>query len=91
MFMSGLNETIDQYIMANSVHWYGYLLRREDGHVLRRALYFEVEGQKKKGRPKKTWKKQVEEEGVKVDLGRNYELCRSKLSVVISQIATGLR
>ena len=32
--MLALNETIDQLTMANSVHWYGHTLRREDGHVL---------------------------------------------------------
>ena len=68
MFMLELSETIDQLTMANSVHWYGHVLKREDGHVLRRALDFEVEGQRKKGRPKRTWKKQVEEESVKVCL-----------------------
>ena len=50
--------------MANSVCWYGHVLSREDGHVLRRALHFDVEGQGKKWRPKRTWKKQVEEENV---------------------------
>ena len=54
MFMLGLNETIDQLAVANSVRWYGHVLRREDGHVLRRALDFEVEGQRKKGRPRRT-------------------------------------
>ena len=49
MIMLGLNETMDQLAMANNVHWYGHVLRREDGHVLRRALDFEVEGQTKKG------------------------------------------
>ena len=49
MFMLGLNETIEQLTMANSVCWYG--------HVLRRALDCEVEGQGKKGRLKRTWKK----------------------------------
>ena len=34
MLMLGLNETIDQLAMANSVHLYGHVLRREDGHVL---------------------------------------------------------
>ena len=70
MFMLGLNETIAQLAMANSVCWHGHVLGREDGHVLRRALDFEVEGQRKKGRPKRTWKKQVEEESVKVGLKR---------------------
>ena len=70
MFMLGLNKTIDQLVMANSVHWYGHLLRRADGHILRRVLDFEVEGQRKKGRQKKTWKKQFEKESVKVGLRR---------------------
>ena len=37
-----------------SVCWYGHVLRREDGHVLRRALIFEVGGQRKIERPKRT-------------------------------------
>ena len=44
--MLGLKETIDQFAMANSVHW--------NDHVLRRALQFEVEGQRKKWRLKRT-------------------------------------
>ena len=27
MLMLGLNETIDQLAIANSVHWYGHVLR----------------------------------------------------------------
>ena len=70
MFLLGLNETIDQLAMANCICWYGHVLRMEYGHVLRRALDFEVEGQWKKGRPKRTWKKRVEEESVQVGLRR---------------------
>ena len=40
--MFGLSETIDLFAMANSVRWYGHVLRRMDGHVLRRALGFKV-------------------------------------------------
>ena len=57
--MLGLNETIDQLAIANSVRWYGHVLRREDGHVLRRALDFVVVGQRKKGKPKRTWKSRL--------------------------------
>ena len=91
MFMLGLNETIDQLAIANSVCWHGHVVRREDGHFLRRALDFEVEGQRKKWRPKRTWKKQVEEESVKVCLRMEDALCRSRWSVGVNQIATGLR
>ena len=48
--------------MVNNVRWYGHVLRREDGHVMRMALDFDVEGQKKKEKPNRTWKKPVEEE-----------------------------
>ena len=91
MFMLSLNETIDQLAMTNSVRRYGHVLKRKDGHVLRRALDFEVEGQTKKGRRKRTWKKQIEEESMKVGLRRENALCRSKLSVGVNQIAAGLK
>ena len=91
MFMSGLNETIDQLAMENSVRRYGHVLRSQDGHVLRRALHFEVEGQRKNGRPQRTWKKQVEEESMKVGLRRKNSLCYSKWSVGVSKIAAWLR
>ena len=61
MSMLGLNETMDQLTMANSVRWYGHVLRREDGHVIRMALDIEVESHRKKGRPKRMWKMQVED------------------------------
>ena len=75
MFMLDLKETIDQLVMANSVCWYGHVLGREDGQVLRRTLDHEVEGKRKKGRPKSTWKKQVEEGSVKVGLKMKDALC----------------
>ena len=46
--MLGMKEAMDQLAMANSVRWYCHLLRREDDHVLRRSLSFEVERQRKK-------------------------------------------
>ncbi len=36
--------------------------RREDDHVLRRAAETEVEGVRLRGRPRKTWKRCVEED-----------------------------
>ena len=43
----GWNETIDQLAKANSVCWYGHVLRREDGHVFLNTLDFEAEIQRK--------------------------------------------
>ena len=54
MLILGSNEAIGQFAMAYSVRWFGHVLRREDGHVLRRTLDFEVECQRKKVRSKRT-------------------------------------
>ena len=51
--MLGLKETVVQMAKANGVRWYGHVLRRDDGHVLRKAFEFEVKGKRKRGRPKK--------------------------------------
>ena len=40
----GIKETVVQMAKVNGVRWYGHVLRREDGHVLRKALEFEVKG-----------------------------------------------
>ena len=61
-----LNETVYQLAMANSVRWNGHVLRREDGHILRRPSDFEVEGQWKKGGSKRTLMNQVEEDSIMV-------------------------
>ena len=66
-------------------------MRREDGYNLRKALDFEVEPQRKNGRPKMTWKKQAEEESMKVSLRSEDVLCHSKWSVGVNKIAAGLR
>ena len=44
------------------------MLRRDDDSVLRVALDLEVTDKRKQGRPKKTWKKQVEKETEKICL-----------------------
>ena len=67
------------------------MFRREDCHVLRRELNFECEGQKKKGRLKRTWMNHVEEVSVKVGLRTESALFRSKWNVGVNLIAAGLR
>ena len=56
MDLLGFKETVFQMTKANGVRWYGHMLRWDDGHVLRKALEFEVKGKRKRERPKKTWK-----------------------------------
>ena len=61
--------------MAKIVHWNGHVLRKEDGHVLRKAFEIEFAAQRKRWELKKPWKQQVEEEIMNVGWGREDTLC----------------
>ena len=63
MEMLGWKETVVQMAKANEVRWYGHVLRRDDGHVLRKALEFEVKGKRRRERPRKKWKLYASGEG----------------------------
>ena len=54
------------------------MLSRDDDSVLRVALDFEVSGKRKQGQPKKTWKKQAEEETEKIGLKKEHALRQDK-------------
>ena len=58
----GIEGNSGSMAKANGVRWYGHVLKRDDGHVLRKALEFEVKGKRKRGQPRKTWRSQVEKE-----------------------------
>ena len=69
--MLGLKETVVQMAKVNGVRWYGHVLRRDVGHVLRKAftLEFEVKGKRKQEWPKKTWKMKDGEWEIAVRVG----------------------
>ena len=50
MLMFGLIKSINKLAMENSVHWYGHVLRMEDGHVSGMALKFECQKKKRSRR-----------------------------------------
>ena len=87
----GLKETADRLAKANGVRWYGHVLRKEKDDALRRALAFEVEGSRRRGRPKKTWKKQVEETIKQTGLRKEDALNREKWRSGVKKIAEGIR
>ena len=53
MQMLHLTETICHMARANSIHWYGHVLRKDKNSFLRRALDLNV-----KGTMKKRWTKE---------------------------------
>ena len=90
MDMLRLKDTINRLATANGVRWYGHVLRSDDDSVLRVALNLEVSGKRKRGRPKKTWKKQVEEETEKIGLKKEDALRQDKWRDGVQAIAEGM-
>ena len=68
MDMLGIKESLDRMAKASSMRWYGHVLRKEDENGIVKALKFGMSGSR--GRPKQTWKKQVEKEMKKNGLGK---------------------
>ena len=60
--MLDIKECLDRMAKASSMPWYGHVLRKEDENVILKALKFEVSDSRGKGRPKQTWKNQLENE-----------------------------
>ena len=57
MILLGLKDTLNGLARASGVRWYGHVLRRDIGDVLRRALDFEVEERRGHGQPNIAWKR----------------------------------
>ena len=90
MEMLGLKETVVLMAKANGVRWYGHVLRRDDGHVLRKALEFEVRGKRKPGWPKKTWKMQVEKDSKSNVLEKKDAMNQARWRMGVREIAAGV-
>ena len=61
-------------------------MRKEDENVIVKALKFEVSGSR--GRPKQTWKKQVENEMKKNGLGKEDACDRTKWQGIVKAMTT---
>ena len=53
---------ISKKVQEGRLRWYGHLLRREDDHVGRHTMEMEVQGRRRRGRPRKRWRDCVGED-----------------------------
>ena len=67
MEMLGLKKTLDRMAKANEVRWYGHVIRRDDDNIMKKAMIMEVHGKRRRGRPKLTWRTQLEESVRKIE------------------------
>ena len=80
MDMLGIKKSLDRMAKASSIQWYGHVLRK-DKDVIVKALKFKVSGSR--GRPKQTWRKQVENEMKKNGLLKKDACNRTKWGGVV--------
>ena len=90
MEMLGLKETLDRLAKANGVRWYEHMIRRDDDNILK-AMMVKVNGKRKRGRPKMTWRKQVEESVKEVGLKIEEAADRTRWREGVRAIAKGMR
>ena len=74
----------DKFAKAISVCW------REGNDILRKALCFKATGQRRRERPRKTWKNQVEDEIKKIGLKNQDALNQSKWQKGVKMLITGM-
>ena len=91
MEMLGLKETLNRMAKANGVTWYGHVIRRDDENILKKVMMLEVNGQRKRGRTKLTWRRQVEESVKKVGLKIEEAGDRTRWREGVRAIAEGMR
>ena len=90
MCMLGIEETLDRLARANGVRWFGHVLRRPKEDILWRALEYEVEGKRKRGRPKGTWRRQVENDTRKIGLTMEDAVNRTRWREGVRAIAENM-
>ena len=67
------------------------MIRRDDDNILKKAMMLEVNGKRKRGRPKMTWRKQVEESVKEVGLKIEEAADRTRWREGVRAIADGMR
>ena len=91
MNMQELKETVDGLAKASGIRRCRHVLRRNNDSVLRAALNFELSCQRKRGRTKKIWKKQVKEERENISLKTDDALYQAMWQDAARRIAEGMR
>ena len=47
---------IQEKVVSNRLRWFGHVQRRENDHICRKIMTWEVQGKCKRGRPLKNWR-----------------------------------
>ena len=91
MSLLSLKDTLDRLVRASQVRWYGHVLKRDNGDVLRRPLDFKVAGKRGCGRTNMSWKRQVEEHTNQIGLKKRGAIDRAKWRDGVYELSRNVR
>ena len=84
MQMLELDVDVVLLVRRSRLRWYGHVLRREEESGIKRVLCFEVVGNRGRGHPRLSWRKQVDKDRITVRTGT--EAAEDKLKCGVSVI-----
>ena len=91
MEMLGLKEMLERMAKANGIRWYGHAIRRDDDNTQKKAMMLQVNGQRKRGRQKMTWRRQMKKSVKKVGLKIEETADLTRWKEGVKTIAEGMR
>ena len=59
---------VETFLENKILQWFGHCLRRESNHICAKSLRLEVSGRRSRGRPKKRWRDNIQEDMKKCQL-----------------------
>jgi hypothetical protein len=69
---------VKDVVRRSRLRWFGHVIRKEDNDWVKLCMSRDVEGSRHRGRPKKTWKENVEKDMKSLNLKENDALDRSR-------------
>ena len=71
-------EAIDECLRTNRLRWFGHVYRRENDDILKEMYNYEANRQRKRERPRTTWKRLLEEDLKKRELHKEMAIDRTE-------------
>ena len=71
-------DEVEIVMRERRLRWFGHVRRRDEDDPIRSVMDLEVDGGRPRGRPKKTWKKTVEEDMRRVGVREEHALDRGR-------------
>ena len=65
---------IDEVMRCDHLRWFGHVQRRDADNVTRRVMNLAIPGARRRGRPKKTWHQQIQDDMTGVGITQDVAL-----------------